>query len=125
MAIPSNIVGSDIGESVVTVTPRMIMAYAAGLGANEECYLDDLRAGGIVAPPPFCVVLEWPLVSGPRYRQTTCTTDSEGWGSIHVTQDSQFHQPIRPGRTLVTSGRIVQVRPTSAGAYIAVKLATH
>jgi acyl dehydratase len=125
MAIPSSIVGTDIGESVVTVTPRMIMAYAAGLGASEECYLDDMRAGGIVAPPPFCVVLEWPLVSGRRYRQITCTSDSEGWGSIHVTQDSHFHQPVRPGRTLVTRGRIVQVRPTSAGAYVAAKFATH
>ncbi len=124
MAIPANAVGRDIGESVVTVTPRMIMAYAAGLGASDECYLDDLRPGGIVAPPPFCVVLEWPLVSGPAYREVTCTSDSEGWGSIHVTQDSFFHQPIRPGRTLVTRGHLVQVRPTRVGAYVGARLVT-
>lgn len=124
MAIPANAVGREIGESLVTVTPRMVTAYAAGLGENDECYLDDLRPGGIVAPPPFCVVLEWPLVSGPAYRKVTCTSDSEGWGSIHVTQDSFFHQPIRPGRTLATRGQIIQVRPTRIGAYIAVKLVT-
>ena len=124
MAIPASAVGTELGESVMTVTPRMTMAYAAGLGANEECYLDDLRPGGIVAPPPFCVVLEWPLVSGPAFRELTRTSDSEGWGSIHVTQDSQFHQPIRPGRRFVTRGRLAQVRPTRVGAYVAAELST-
>lgn len=125
MAIPANAVGREIGESVVSVTPRMVTAYAAGLGQSDECYLDDLRPGGIVAPPPFCVVLEWPLISGPAYREVTCTSDSEGWGSIHVTQDSFFHRPIRAGRTLVTRGQVIQVRPTRVGACVGAKLVTH
>lgn len=124
MAVPASAVGRSIGESEIVVTPRMTMAYAAALGAHEEVYLDDLRPEGVVAPPPFCVVLEWPLVSGPAFRQVTRTTDSEGWGSIHVTQDSEFHQPIRPGRRYVSRGRVTQVRPTRVGAYVAARLET-
>ena len=124
MAIPATAVGRDLGQSVLSVTPRMTMAYAAGLGASDACYLDDLRPGGIVAPPPFCVVLEWPLVSGPAFRELTRTSDAQGWGSIHVSQDSFFHKPIRPGRSYLTRGLLTQVRPTRVGACIGAKLVT-
>lgn len=124
MTIPAAAVGRDLGESVLTVTPRMTMAYAAGLGASDACYLDDLRPGGIIAPPPFCVVLEWPLVSGKAFRELTRTSDAQGWGSIHVTQDSFFYQPIRPGRSYLTRGTLTQIRPTRVGACIGAKLVT-
>jgi acyl dehydratase len=124
MAVRADCVGQDLDESSVEITPRMVLAYAAGLGETDDRYLDDLRPGGIVAPPAYCVVLEWPIVSGARYRQVTGTSAEEAYGAIHVLQDSRFHRPVRPGDRLTTSGRIVQARQTSAGTLVVTKLET-
>lgn len=124
MALRASAVGQSLGESTVEVTPRMTMAYAAALGEGGECYLDDLRRGGVVAPPPFCVVLEWPVVNGRMYREASGTSAVEAYGSIHVLQDSRFHRLVSPGDRLRTSGRVIQVRQTTAGALMVSRLAT-
>lgn len=124
MAVQASCVGKGVGESLVEVTPRMILAYAAGLGEEDERYLDDLRPGGIVAPPPFCIALEWPVVGGRTYQEVSGTTPEEAVGAIHVVQDSSFYRLVRPGDRLVTAGHVVQVRSTSAGALLVTKLET-
>ena len=124
MALRASAVGQNLGESVVDVTPRMTMAYAAGLGEDAECYMDDLRADGVVAPPPMCVILEWPVINGRGYREASGTSAEEAWGSIHVLQDSRFHRLVRPGDRLRTTGRVIQVRQTSAGALMVSRLET-
>jgi acyl dehydratase len=124
MALRTSAVGQGLGESIVEVTPRMTMAYAAALGEDGECYIDDLRRGGVVAPPPFCVVLEWPIVNGRTYREVSGTSAEEAYGSIHVLQDSRFHRLVRPADRLRTTGRVIQVRQTRAGALMVSRLTT-
>ena len=124
MALLSSAAGKIIGERTVEITPRMTMAYAVAIGAVDERYIDDLNPGGIVAPPPFCVVLEWPLLLDERCRALTGTTQEEAWGGIHVQQDTTFYRVIRPGDRLRTVARTVQVRATRAGALTVSKLDT-
>jgi acyl dehydratase len=124
MPIHATALGQSAGESVLDITARLTMAYAAGVEAEEACYLDDLRADGVVAPPPFCVSLEWPVVNGSRCRDVTGVTADEAWGGIHVQQDSTFHRAVRPGDRLRTSGRVVKIGPTSAGTLVVLKLET-
>lgn len=124
MGVRADGVGKGLGASTTEVTARMTLAYAAALGETDERYLDDVRPGGVVAPPPFCVVLEWPVVNGSRYRAVTGTSEEEGHATIHVLQDSRFHRVIRPGDRLVTEGRLVHARATSAGALVTNKLET-
>ena len=124
MPVLSSAVGQVIGERTVEITPRMTMAFAAAIGAVEDEYLDDARDGGIIAPPPFSVCLEWPIMFDPRCRTVTGTTEDEAWGGLHVQQDSTFHQLIRPGDRLRTVGRITHMRTTRAGALSVTKLVT-
>jgi acyl dehydratase len=124
MPIHATALGQSAGESALEVSPRLTMAYAAGVEAEEACYLDDLRPNGVVAPPPFCVSLEWPVVNGPRYREITGITAQESWAGIHVQQDSTFHRAVRPGDRLRTSGRVIKLKPTSAGTLVVLKLET-
>jgi acyl dehydratase len=124
MPINATALSQSAGESTLDVTARLTMAYAAGVEAEDACYLDDLRPGGVVAPPPFCVSLEWPVVIGSRQREITGTSPQEAWGGIHVQQDSTFHRAVRPGDRLVTSGRIVKLKPTSAGTLVVLRLDT-
>ena len=100
------------------------MAYAAGIGATEACYFDDLGPQGIVGHPAFCVSLEWPVVSGAGYLSAVGRAPDAPRGAIHVLQDSRFHRPIRAGESLRTCARIVEVRQTGAGALVTSRVET-
>ena len=95
---------------------RRVMAYAAGIGAEDECYFDDER--GVVAHPAFCVSLEWPVVSGAGYLAAIGRSADTPRHAVHVLQDSRFHRLIRAGESLLTQARIAQVRQTSAGVVV-------
>lgn len=125
MPVLSSAVGQVFGERTIEVTARMTMAYAAAIGATEEIYLDDARQGGVIAPPPFNVCLEWPLLFDEHCRKLTGTSDDEAWGGLHVQQDTRFHRLIRPGDRLRTLGRITLIRGTRAGALAVAKMLTN
>jgi len=125
MTIPKDAAGHRLEEALVAVEPRRLLSYAAGIGSSRDCYLDDLRPQGIVAPPAFCVVAEWTVLNGSSFRDATQTHGEQAWRRIHVHQDTTFHRPIRAPATLQVRGRIVQVRSTRAGAFVLVHLSTH
>ncbi|MGV6876012.1 MaoC/PaaZ C-terminal domain-containing protein [Pseudochelatococcus sp. B33] len=122
--VKSDIVGRHAGEAHTVATLRRILAYAAAIDASDHCYTDDLRPEGVVAPPPFAICLEWPVVSGWWGTLGGFSNPERAFESVHVFQDSHFHGLIKPGQELRTTGHIAAVRPTSAGAYVAVKLET-
>jgi acyl dehydratase len=97
-----------------TVSWRWALAYAASLGFGE---LED----GLV-PGPFCVCLEWPLVGGDERAARCGLSAAERLRNVHVSQDSTFHQPIRPGMRVATTSRIAHARQTSAGAFLLARL---
>lgn len=116
--------GTLLGAVETTLTPRMLMSYAAALGATDEVYMDDLTAGGIVGLPPFVVSLEWKIMNGTAYREAVAMDDAGMWACLHVQQDSSFYEPLRPGMRLSTTGEIGCVRRTRLGAYVATRLTT-
>lgn len=124
MPVLSSAVGQVISDRTIEITPRMTMAFAAAIGADDAIYMDDTRNGGILAPPPFCVCLEWPIMFDPRCRTLTGTSNEEAWSGLHVQQDTHFHRTIRPGDRLRTVGRITHMRATRAGALMVTKMTT-
>jgi acyl dehydratase len=122
--ISSAAAGTRLDTYRERISVRRILAYAAGIGATAAPAFDDDRPGGVVAMPPFCVSLEWPVVSGERSRDCLGAEGPERWRGVHAGQDSFFHRPIRPGDDLQTSGTIAAVRPTRAGALVSMKLET-
>jgi acyl dehydratase len=118
MKIASDRCGLTTGTSSEAVTKRRVMAYAAGLGAERDAYLNDLRPDGILASPPFVVALEWTTANGPEFRTALGADQDTMQASVHVLQDTRFHRPIRPGDHLTTDSQIVAIRPTSAGTYL-------
>jgi len=124
VAIAAAATGREAGEALVAVSTRRLMAYAAGIGAMEPCYFDDLQPGGIVGHPAFCVSLEWPVVSGAAYLVAIGRPVKAPRGAIHVLQDSRFHRPIRAGDALLTRARVAEVRQTGAGALVTSRVDT-
>jgi acyl dehydratase len=123
MPVRSDAVGRVIEPVHLDVTARLTQAYAAGLGDVSARYLDDAAPGGVIAPPAFCVSVEWPafLELG---RLDLGVTRAERLRGVHAFQDSTFRRPIRPGDRLRTHAEIVEVRATRAGALTVVRLET-
>lgn len=116
--------GTRLGPVETLLTPRVLMSYAAALGATGDAYMDDLRPGGIVGLPPFIVVPEWRIMNGRAYRDAVAMDDAGMWACLHVQQDSTFLAPLRPGMRIATTGEIGCVRRTRRGAYVATRLST-
>lgn len=116
MTIDAAAAGRDAGSLETEATKRRLMAYAAGIGAEDECYFDDER--GVAGHPAFCVSLEWPVVSGAGYLAAIGRSADEPRAAVHVLQDSRFHRLIRAGESLRTHARIARVRQTSAGVVV-------
>ncbi|WP_238120950.1 MULTISPECIES: MaoC/PaaZ C-terminal domain-containing protein [unclassified Xanthobacter] len=116
--------GTRLGPVETELTPRKLMSYAAALGATNDIYMDDLRAGGIIGLPPFAVVPEWEIMNGRPYRDAVGMDDAGMWACLHVQQDSTFLAPLHPGMRIATSGEIACVRRTRLGAYVATRLTT-
>lgn len=117
MPVRSEAVGSSTEEFLLEVTPRLTMAYAAGIGDPNPRYLDDSQREPVLAPPAFCVSPEWPSVLSLRSAVDLGTSVEEAVRGVHALQDSVFHRPIRAGDRLRTRGVLVAVRATRAGAY--------
>ncbi len=97
-----------------------IMMFARAIGDPNPAYFDPesaeaKAAGGIVAPPTF----PWasmqfdednplrPKPGKPWFgsgREPSGET-LEGGGGLHAEQSFEFHQPVRPGMVLTSTGR--------------------
>lgn len=124
MPIPAASQGREAGCATFEASTRRLMAYAAGIEAGDECYFDDLREGGVIGHPAFCMSFEWPVVSGPDYLAAIGRSADLPRGAVHVLQDSHFHRPVRAGEKLRTSARIAQVRQTRVGALVTSRVET-
>jgi len=117
--------GKTIGRRRIAVTKRMTMAYAAGIGADDPCYLDDAREGGPVAPLSFLTSLEWQVMMAPDYLSAVGRDETTAYnGLVHAFQDSTFLRPVRPGDELEVFGQIVEQRATSAGTLVVCRITT-
>jgi acyl dehydratase len=123
MPVRAEALGAELEPCTAEVTARMTLAYAAAIGDLGPRTFDDAGEGLLVAPPPFCVRLEWVLLGRSR-AGVLGLSEAERLRAVHAEQDSTFHRPIRPGDALVTRARVVAIRATSAGALVQTRLAT-
>jgi acyl dehydratase len=123
MPISSAAVGRKINGGVTTeVTTRMMLAYAAGIGECSPRFFDDARPEGIVAPPSFCAALEAPINKESFLNSDFLNiTSEEAIRIVRTGHDSVFYRAIRPGDKLHTTGMIIQIKQTSAGALVVQK----
>lgn len=117
MPLHTEALGSEFEAPIVEVTPRAILAFAAGIG-EFNAYTSDDSAPTFVAPKTFCATLEWPPIVQLRQHAFQFLSEPERLRGVHVEQDSIFHGLIRPGDKLRTTARIAALRRTSAGTLL-------
>ncbi|WP_417515507.1 MaoC/PaaZ C-terminal domain-containing protein [Minwuia sp.] len=116
MRISSARTGEKLGTIVTELTPRRMLAFAAGLELGDDCYLDDARPGGVAMMPAMCAAIEWPLADGNRLSELMGITLAQYRSvGVHAEQDSLYHRPPRMGETLTTTGWLETLRQTRAG----------
>jgi acyl dehydratase len=114
-----------VGEPQIReIDLRSTLAYAAAIGDANPHYLDDASPEGVVAPPAFCVSLEWPPVQAIGRLAGLGLTREEALRGVHAFQDSTFHRPIRPGDRLRTVATLVELRAIRPGALLVSRLDT-
>ncbi len=114
MPLQSRVVGEPLPSIEMLVTPRMALAYSAGIGEAGDAAFDDTRAG-FAASPFFCVTPEWQFVIAVRNKNIGVTPD-EAIRAVHAGQFTQFHAPLIAGHRVRVSGSIAAIRQTRAGA---------
>lgn len=125
MPLTPAVIGTTTEPIRHEVDSRWLMAYAAGFGTLDPCYLDTRRDGGIESHPLFPVCLEWPavLALGDRLRAAGLTRD-EAARSVHHTHDLVIHRPARPGDRTRTTATVVSVEPHRSGTLAVFRLET-
>ena len=93
------------------VTREKIVAYAEA--TNDE---HPLHRSGELAPPVFPVVGALIESIAPQIMQVV--PGEIAMRVVHGEQDFRYHQPIRPGMTLINRGAAVGVRGTSSGVVV-------
>ena len=130
VAIPTQgerIVTESVGEVLVsrtqTVDARQIMAYAAAVGADDEIFLDDARAGGIVAVPGFVSSLDWPLLLDHRYLSAIGVGAERLFDTLlHAYQDALFFDDIVPDTEIESELTLAEVRPIRSGVLVVTRI---
>ncbi len=125
MPLTPDLIGTTAEPVVHDVDSRWLMAYAAGIGRDDPCYLDTRRAGGVVAHPLFPVCLEWPAVLAMRDRLAEAgLTRDEAARAVHATHDLVIHRPVRAGDRLRTTATLVSLDPHRSGVLAVLQLDT-
>ena len=125
MPLPTSCVGASTAAIEHDVDERWTMAYAAGIGDLNECYLDTTRAAGVVAHPLFPVCLEWPVVLDARgLVPRDLLPADELIRGVHATHDLHIHRLVRPGDRLRTTATIEGIERRRPGAYEVLRLDT-
>jgi acyl dehydratase len=114
MPLQSRIVGEPLPPVEMLVTPRMALAYSAGIGEAGDAAFDDTQPD-FAASPFFCVTPEWQFVIAVRNKNIGVTPD-EAIRAVHAGQFTQFHAPLIAGHRVRVSGSIAAIRQTRAGA---------
>jgi hypothetical protein len=123
MEISSKIVGKSLKEYQVDISWRHTMNYAAAVGDDNLCYLDDERDGGLLAPPMFCTAVTWPIFE--RIWEYVDTDDfpAEIMSSVvHYTEHLAFYRALIPGDSLTLRGEIAAVLPRRAGTLMVTRI---
>lgn len=102
---PGELTSENVGQYTIAktfeLTPRRIMAYAAGIGDSNPAYFDDLREGGLIGHPFMAYSFEWNSRFMP---QVKVNTRAGGFG-VHASTDLQFMRPFREGDIITSQGR--------------------
>lgn len=107
MALPTDKLGTVYPEFTTAIDPERAKQYAAATNDGNAAYAD-----GTYAPPVFGVVPTWEAIGS---AVGDVVPPEALMMIVHGEQDMHFHQPLIPGRSLVTSAEAHSIRVGGSG----------
>src|SRR5688572_31262730 len=107
MGLPVEKLGTGYDSRRAVVDPERAKAYAAATNDDNPAY-----ESGKYAPPVFGVVPTWDALV---LVTADFVTPEMFMMLVHGEQDMHFHQPLVPGRTLVSTGEAHSIRVGGSG----------
>ncbi|MBW3668393.1 MAG: MaoC family dehydratase N-terminal domain-containing protein [Actinobacteria bacterium] len=114
MALPLDKLGTRYESRTAAIDPDRAKQYAAATNDDNPAY-----ESGKYAPPVFGVVPTWDALA---VTMAELITPEMFMMLVHGEQDMHFHQPLVPGRTLVSTGEAFNIRTGSSGTRITARI---
>ena len=122
MELSSRFVGTPLKDYHAEITWRETMNFAAAVDDNNNCYLDDEREGGVIAPPMFSVAVTWRILERIwEYIEAKDFPMEVLLTQVHHTEALEFHRPLRPGDRLTVKGQVAAILPHRAGTRVVMR----
>ncbi|UCG00304.1 MAG: MaoC family dehydratase N-terminal domain-containing protein [Candidatus Heimdallarchaeota archaeon] len=125
MEINSDLVGTPLKPFTRTIDWPEIMYFAASVDDDNPYYFDDEQDEGIVAPPVFSIIANWPVVKNINdlidYEEFPLEVLST---IVHYTEHVIIHRLIKPNDKLTITGKFTTIIPHRAGTHVIIRLET-
>jgi acyl dehydratase len=112
-------VGREYPPVTINLAADAMQKYARAYNDDNPAFFDANRAGGIVAPPMFGVVVTWDalmkVMMDPELNVDLLRL-------VHGEQDMEFPTPMRPGDVVTATAKIVSIEDKSTGETMTVEL---
>lgn len=112
-----------IGKEYPPVTTEATLAamqnYARAYNDDNPAFFDPSRAGGIVAPPMYGVVVTWASVMAAMGDPDLSVNLMR---LLHGEQDMEFLGAIRPGDTITSTSKVASIETKATGETMVLEL---
>ena len=119
MGLNHDLVGKQYPAQDYGVTAEAIRKYVQAYNEGNPVFCDPERAGGIIAPPMFGVVIGWlPIM----LVMTDTDLHVDVLQLLHSEQDMKFFLPVVPGNIISCIATIQHIEEKAGGESLAVEV---
>jgi len=119
MPLNKDLVGKEYAPASTEANLDAMQNYARAYNDDNPAFFDSARAGGIVAPPMYAVVLTWPSIMGvigdPDLKVDVVRL-------LHGEQDMEFLRPIRPGDKITSQAKVASIETRASGETLMIEI---
>ncbi len=116
--IPPRLLGRHTIARTWEMTPRTMMAFAAGVGDVKPCYFNDLDPDHLIGHPGMVYTFQFNTFHIPDVRLSEQANEF----NIHAWTDVRYRRPFRLGDVLTAQARVIAVRQIRPGALTVMRL---
>src|SRR5579864_3126942 len=119
MPLNKDLVGKEYAPTTTEATLEAMQNYARAYNDDNPAFFDSKRAGGVVAPPMYAIVMIWSSIMS-VVGDTDLKVDVVRL--LHGEQDMEFILPIRPGDKITATAKVASIETKASGETLVLEL---